>query len=144
VIFLTSKDEEIDGSLRMGADDFTAEPPSQRRWSASAPCAPIDTARGRGPAEGNHCAASWCSTPAAAGTWKGEVHLTVTEFVVSLAGRPGRVRTAPADGCAWRRSTSTTARSTTTSAGAPQVPRVDGEFEQIEALYGIGYRYRDA
>src|ERR1700742_456358 len=100
VIFLTSKDEEIDElfGLKMGADDFIRKPVSQRllvervkavlrRAAVKDPTAPkeADTAkvleRGllRMDPERHTC------------TWKGEpVTLTVTEFLIlqALAQRP--------------------------------------------------------
>ena len=102
VIFLTSKDEEIDElfGLKMGADDFIRKPFSQRLLvervkailrragakDAGAPARPEDAKaleRGllRMDPERHTC------------TWKGEpVTLTVTEFLIlqSLAQRPGR------------------------------------------------------
>jgi two-component system response regulator ChvI len=104
VIFLTSKDEEIDElfGLKMGADDFIRKPFSQRllvervkailrRAGAKDAAAPARTEdakaleRGllRMDPERHTC------------TWKGEaVTLTVTEFLIlqSLAQRPGVVK----------------------------------------------------
>ena len=70
VIFLTSKDEEIDEvlGLRMGADDFIRKPFSQRllleRIRAVLRRADAGGAKGEGRPSAS-CAASWCSTPAA-------------------------------------------------------------------------------
>ncbi|OYY61654.1 MAG: DNA-binding response regulator, partial [Rhizobiales bacterium 35-66-30] len=104
VIFLTSKDEEIDElfGLKMGADDFIKKPFSQRllvervkavlrRVGAKDGTAPRETdsakvlERGllRMDPERHTC------------TWKGEpVTLTVTEFLIlqALAQRPGVVK----------------------------------------------------
>jgi two-component system response regulator ChvI len=58
VIFLTSKDEEIDElfGLKMGADDFIRKPFSQRLWSsASRPCCAA-APEGRQRAEGSRFA----------------------------------------------------------------------------------------
>src|SRR6478735_2983304 len=104
VIFLTSKDEEIDElfGLKMGADDFITKPFSQRllvervkailrragaRDGTATPRAEDAKALERGllrmDPERHTC------------TWKGEpVTLTVTEFLIlqSLAQRPGVVK----------------------------------------------------
>src|SRR6266567_2618835 len=103
VIFLTSKDEEIDElfGLKMGADDFIRKPFSQRllvervkdvlrRSTAKDPTNPKDAEakvleRGllRMDPERHMC------------TWKSEaVTLTVTEFLIlqALASRPGVVK----------------------------------------------------
>ncbi|MBA4268855.1 MAG: DNA-binding response regulator, partial [Methylobacterium sp.] len=104
VIFLTSKDEEIDElfGLKMGADDFIRKPFSQRllvervkailrragaKDPAAAPRGEDAKALERGllrmDPERHTC------------TWKGEpVTLTVTEFLIlqSLAQRPGVVK----------------------------------------------------
>ena len=80
--------------------------------------------------------------------WDGkDVSLTVTEFLIleALAQRPGRGQNPqPA---ARRRlsattSMSTTARSTATSSASaassgPSIP----QFDAIETLYGVGYRF---
>ena len=72
MIFLTSKDEEIDEvlGLRMGADDFIRKPFSQRllleRIRAVLRRGDAGSAEARGPqAERSSCAASWCSIRAA-------------------------------------------------------------------------------
>ena len=70
VIFLTSKDEEIDEvlGLRMGADDFIRKPFSQRLLLERIR-AVLRRADGGGPRArarpSASCAASWCSIPAA-------------------------------------------------------------------------------
>ncbi len=117
VIFLTSKDEEIDElfGLKMGADDFIRKPFSQRllvervkavlRRAApkdgSAPAKEVDAAKAlergdlRMDPERHTC------------TWKGDpVTLTVTEFLIlqALATRPGVVKSRErADGRGLRR-----------------------------------------
>ena len=83
-------------------------------------------------------------------TWKGkEVHLTVTEFLLlkSLAERPGHVKNRDQlMDAAYGETIYVDDR--TIDSHIKRVRRkfreVDGEFEQIETLYGIGYRYRDA
>ncbi len=83
-------------------------------------------------------------------TWKGkEVHLTVTEFLLlkSLAERPGHVKNRDQlMDAAYGETIYVDDR--TIDSHIKRVRRkfreVDGEFEQIETLYGIGYRYRDS
>ncbi|MDP3527077.1 MAG: response regulator, partial [Hoeflea sp.] len=104
VIFLTSKDEEIDElfGLKMGADDFITKPFSQRllvervkavlrraanREAAAAP-GRVATAPTKSLERGNLVMDQERHTC----TWKNEpVTLTVTEFLIlqSLAPRPG-------------------------------------------------------
>ena len=141
VIFLTSKDEEIDEvlGLRMGADDFIRKPFSQRllleRIRAVLRRADTSGPKGEGQAER---------------IVRGElVHLTVTEFLLlkSLAERPGHVKNRDQlMDAAYGETIYVDDR--TIDSHIKRVRRkfreVDGEFEQIETLYGIGYRYRDS
>ena len=96
VIFLTSKDEEIDEvlGLRMGADDFIRKPFSQRllleRIRAVLRRADAGGAKGEGAAERIVRGELVLDPSRHQCTWKGkEVHLTVTEFLLlkSLAER---------------------------------------------------------
>ncbi|MBM3644388.1 MAG: response regulator transcription factor [Alphaproteobacteria bacterium] len=155
VIFLTSKDEEIDEvlGLRMGADDFIRKPFSQRllleRVRAVLRRNDTGTPKTEGQAErvvrgelvldpGRHL----CS-------WKGkEVHLTVTEFLLlkSLAERPGHVKNRDQlMDSAYGETIYVDDR--TIDSHIKRIRRkfreVDTEFDHIETLYGIGYRYRD-
>lgn len=112
VIFLTSKDEEIDElfGLKMGADDFITKPFSQRllvervkailRRASSREAAATAGATGA-PKAGEVAARSLergqlvMDQERHTCTWKGEpVTLTVTEFLIlhSLAQRPGVVK----------------------------------------------------
>jgi two-component system response regulator ChvI len=117
VIFLTSKDEEIDElfGLKMGADDFITKPFSQRllvervksvlRRAASRakPLRP-GSAPGRAGAEqgADRARPLVMDEERHTCTWKGQpVTLTVTEFLIlqALALRPGRGQVAQrADG----------------------------------------------
>ena len=156
VIFLTSKDEEIDEvlGLRMGADDFIRKPFSQRLLLERIR-AVLRRADGGGPkAEGQAeriVRGELVLDPSRHQcTWKGkEVHLTVTEFLLlkSLAERPGHVKNRDQlMDAAYGETIYVDDR--TIDSHIKRVRRkfreVDGEFEQIETLYGIGYRYRDA
>ena len=137
VIFLTSKDEEIDEvlGLRMGAvlrrsDSSGAKPEGTAERIVRGELV-LDPSR-------HQC------------TWKAkEVHLTVTEFLLlkSLAERPGHVKNRDQlMDAAYGETIYVDDR--TIDSHIKRVRRkfreVDGEFEQIETLYGIGYRYRDS
>jgi two-component system response regulator ChvI len=156
VIFLTSKDEEIDEvlGLRMGADDFIRKPFSQRllleRIRAVLRRADPVGAKPEGTAERIVRGELVLDPSRHQCTWKGkEVHLTVTEFLLlkSLAERPGHVKNRDQlMDAAYGETIYVDDR--TIDSHIKRVRRkfreVDGEFEQIETLYGIGYRYRDS
>ncbi len=153
VIFLTSKDDEIDEvlGLRMGADDYITKPFSQRllieriravlrrRELAAADRGGKDLMqRGRlvlDPAR-HMC------------TWRGgEVNLTVTEFLLLqvLAARPGHVKNRnQLIDAAYGEHIYVDDR--TIDSHIKRLRRkfkeLDPEFAQIETLYGVGYRYR--
>ena len=156
VIFLTSKDEEIDElmGLNAGADDYIRKPFSQRllleRIRAVLRRADAGGAKGEGAAERIVRGELILDPSRHQCTWKGkEVHLTVTEFLLlkSLAERPGHVKNRDQlMDAAYGETIYVDDR--TIDSHIKRVRRkfreVDGEFEQIETLYGIGYRYRDS
>jgi len=156
VIFLTSKDEEIDEvlGLRMGADDFIRKPFSQRllleRIRAVLRRADGGGPKTEGQAERIVRGELVLDPSRHQCTWKGkEVHLTVTEFLLlkSLAERPGHVKNRDQlMDAAYGETIYVDDR--TIDSHIKRVRRkfreVDSEFEQIETLYGIGYRYRDS
>jgi two-component system response regulator ChvI len=156
VIFLTSKDEEIDEvlGLRMGADDFIRKPFSQRLLleRIRAVLRRADSGGGKGEAAAERIVRGELVLDPSRHqcTWKAkEVHLTVTEFLLlkSLAERPGHVKNRDQlMDAAYGETIYVDDR--TIDSHIKRVRRkfreVDGEFEQIETLYGIGYRYRDA
>jgi two-component system response regulator ChvI len=159
VIFLTSKDDEVDEllGLRMGADDYIKKPFSQRllierirallrRGEAR------KDASGAGAAEADQQivrgdlvldpARHYC-------TWKGEpVALTVTEFLIlkSLAARPGHVKNRDQlMDAAYGESIYVDDRTIDSHIKRlrKKFKAVDEGFQQIETLYGVGYRYRE-
>ncbi len=168
VIFLTSKDEEIDElfGLKMGADDFITKPFSQRllvervravlRRASSREAAAA--AGGAAPKQGT---AQQLARSLERGqlvmdqerhtcTWKGEpVTLTVTEFLIlhSLAQRPGVVKSRDAlMDAAYDEQVYVDDRTIDSHIKRlrKKFKMVDTDFDMIETLYGVGYRFREA
>jgi len=155
VIFLTSKDDEVDEvlGLRMGADDYIKKPFSQRLLieRIRALLRRGDMARG-GESESEPViqrgdllldpARHQC-------TWKGEsVDLTVTEFLIlkALALRPGHVKSRDQlMDSAYGEHIYVDDRTIDSHIKRlrKKFKSADDEFSQIETLYGVGYRYRD-
>jgi two-component system response regulator ChvI len=157
VIFLTSKDDEVDEilGLRMGADDYIKKPFSQRlllerirallrrreaaKQDGESAEAEPPTVRGDLVLDGSR---HQC-------TWRGnEVDLTVTEFLIvkSLALRPGHVKTRDQlMDAAYGEHVYVDDRTIDSHIKRlrKKFRSIDPEFGQIETLYGIGYRYRD-
>ena len=157
VIFLTSKDEEVDEimGLRMGADDYIKKPFSQRllmerihallrREQARAQPASTDPnnvmTRGELLLDGARHVCSWKGKP---------VDLTVTEFLLvkALAQRPGHVKSRDQlMDAAYGESIYVDDR--TIDSHIKRLRKkfkvVDADFSQIETLYGVGYRYKEA
>lgn len=157
VIFLTSKDDEVDEivGLRMGADDYITKPFSQRllierirallrRQTLKAPKNAAEEARNltvRGHLELDD-SRHQC-------TWKGRsVNLTVTEYLLvkALAQRPGHVKNRDQlIDMAYGENIYVDDR--TIDSHVKRVRKkfkaVDSEFSHIETLYGVGYRYKE-
>ncbi len=153
VIFLTSKDDEIDEvmGLRMGADDYIKKPFSQRLLLerihavlrrhdlAGQEQSDADVLR-RGDLVLDS-ARHLC-------TWKDEeINLTVTEFLLvkSLARRPGHVKNRDQlIDAAYGEHIYVDDR--TIDSHIKRLRRKfkesDEDFAEIETLYGVGYRYR--
>ena len=156
VIFLTSKDDEIDEvlGLRMGADDYMRKPFSQRllverirailrrRDAAEAPEGAAEMeALERGPLV--------MDPLRHATTWRGQpVTLTVTEFLLlqALAQRPGFVKSRDAlMDVAYDDQVYVDDRTIDSHIKRlrKKMRAVDPDFTAIETLYGIGYRYNE-
>ncbi|HWH18366.1 MAG TPA: response regulator transcription factor [Allosphingosinicella sp.] len=160
VIFLTSKDDELDEALglAMGADDYIAKPFSQRLLIAriravlrrtemraipedaeSGEAETVQIVRGR-----------LAMDPARHRvTWDGrDVTLTVTEFMIleALAQRPGVVKSRnQLMDVAYHDDIYVDDR--TIDSHIKRLRRkfraVDNEFKAIETLYGVGYRFAE-
>ena len=161
VIFLTSKDDELDEALglAMGADDYISKPFSQRllmarirailrrqelaKSDAAAPSAhepePELLERGRLSMDPARHKVKWGGE---------DVTLTVTEFLIleALAQRPGVVknRNQLLD-IAYQEDVYVDDR--TIDSHIKRIRRkfraVDPQFDAIETLYGVGYRFED-
>ncbi|MEM6323513.1 MAG: response regulator transcription factor [Pseudomonadota bacterium] len=158
VIFLTSKDDEIDEvlGLRMGADDYVKKPFSQRllverirallrRQEA------IDSGE-QGDTESSKVMVRGELTMDPlrhAVTWKSQdVSLTVTEFLLlqALAQRPGFVKSRDQlMDVAYDDQVYVDDRTIDSHIKRlrKKMRSVDNEFSAIETLYGIGYRYNE-
>jgi len=160
VIFLTSKDEEIDElmGLNAGADDYIRKPFSQRLLLERVR-AVLRRAEGKAlPAAGGNDAAK--KEALVRGklaldpqrhecTWDGKpVRLTVTEFLIlqALAQRPGFVKSRDSlMDAAYDDQVYVDDR--TIDSHIKRLRKkfkvVADDFDAIETLYGVGYRYRE-
>ncbi len=158
VIFLTSKDDEVDEllGLRMGADDYIKKPFSQRLLieRVRAVVRRLDTQKAQG-GQGVSATAlkrgDLVLDPAQhLCLWKAlPVDLTVTEFLIiqALAQRPGHVKSRDQlIDAAYGEHIYVDDR--TIDSHIKRLRKkfrdVDQEFSHIETLYGVGYKYTEA
>jgi two-component system response regulator ChvI len=159
VMFCTTKDDEIDEvlGLRMGADDYVKKPCSPRVLFER-----IRALLRRGEVLGEDQVPEGDDTtimvrghlsmdPMRYGvTWRGlAVALTVTEFALlkTLAVRPGFVKSRDQlMDVAYDDQVYVDDRTIDSHIKRlrKKMRRVDGNFDAIETLYGIGYRYNEA
>ena len=157
VIFLTSKDDELDEALglAMGADDYIAKPFSQRLLIARIRAILRRTELVRTPASQNEddvaepiVRGRLSIDPARHRTlWDGKpVSLTVTEFLIleALSQRPGVVKSRnQLMDVAYQDDVYVDDR--TIDSHIKRIRRkfrvVDPDFDAIETLYGAGYRF---
>ena len=159
VIFLTSKDDELDEALglAMGADDYIAKPFSQRLLIARIRAilrrseVSASAANETGAVADNELVRGRLTMDPARHrvTWDGDaVTLTVTEFLIleALAQRPGVVKTRnQLMDAAYQDDIYVDDR--TIDSHIKRVRRkfreADAEFDAIETLYGAGYRFSE-
>lgn len=158
VIFLTSKDEEVDELLgfRLGADDYVKKPFSQRllierirsllrredmrkREKTDDDKANI-MARGQLELDEDRHLCQWKGLP---------IDLTVTEFMLvkALAQRPGHVKNRDQlIDAAYGENIYVDDRTIDSHIKRvrKKFKKVDSDFAQIETLYGVGYRFKES
>jgi two-component system response regulator ChvI len=162
VIILTSKDEEIDEILgfNLGADDYIHKPFSQRLLIERVKA--VLRRAGRGDPEDQAAVVSGEAGRAVKrgkltldparheSLWDGKsVKLTVTEFLLlqSLAQRPGFVKSRDnLMDAAYDDQVYVDDRTIDSHIKRmrKKFREVDPEFDAIETLYGVGYRYRES
>jgi two-component system, OmpR family, response regulator ChvI len=158
VIFLTSKDEEIDElmGLNAGADDYIRKPFSQRlllervkavlrraegnKGGGSGEPKKEALVRGKLALDPQRHECTWDAKP---------VRLTVTEFLIlqCLAQRPGFVKSRDnLMDAAYDDQVYVDDRTIDSHIKRlrKKFKAVDENFDAIETLYGVGYRYREA
>lgn len=160
VIFLTSKDDEIDEvlGLRMGAEDYITKPFSQRlllerirvvlrrqelmKEGASAQNANVKTQqiqRGNLKLDDERHLCTWSGTP---------LDLTVTEYLLikTLAMNPGHVKSRE-QLMQFAYGDNIYVDDRTIDSHIKRLRKkfkdVDDDFDLIETVYGIGYRYKN-
>ena len=159
VIFLTSKDEEIDElmGLNAGADDYIRKPFSQRLLLERVKAILRRAEAKKGPAQ----TAEQAKQSLVRGeltldplrhecTWKGKpVRLTVTEFLIlqCLAQRPGFVKSRDnLMDAAYDDQVYVDDRTIDSHIKRlrKKFKAADDDFDSIETLYGVGYRYKES
>ncbi len=154
VIFLTSKDDEVDQviGLRMGADDYITKPFSQRllierikvilrRNALTTDKNSKDDVIEYGDLvldDARHLC-SWGGTP---------LNLTVTEYLLvkALASRPGHVKDRDQlIDLAYGENIYVDDRTVDSHIKRvrKKFKKIDEKFDKIETLYGVGYRYKE-
>ena len=158
VIFLTSKDDEVDEvlGLRMGADDYIKKPFSQRLLieRVRAVFRRVEAQKAQGPGGGVSASSvkrgELLLDPAQhLCLWKTlPVNLTVTEFLIiqALAQRPGHVKSRDQlIDAAYGEHIYVDDRTIDSHIKRlrKKFREVDKEFSHIETLYGVGYKYNE-
>jgi two-component system response regulator ChvI len=156
VIFLTSKDDEIDEvlGLKMGADDYVRKPFSQRllieRVRALLRRVELANTGSSETTEKPIVRGSLILDPARHQcTWAGKpITLTVTEFLIllALAQRPGHVKSRDQlMDAAYEDNVYVDDRTIDSHIKRlrKKFRAVDDSFNNIETLYGVGYRYKE-
>ncbi|MEQ9489964.1 MAG: response regulator transcription factor [Alphaproteobacteria bacterium] len=155
VIFLTSKDDEVDElmGLRMGADDYIRKPFTQRLLieRIRALLRRVDADKGAKQSDGGTITRGHMvlDSDRHQCSWKDQpVQLTVTEFLIlkALASRPGHVKNRDQlMDAAYGENIYVDDRTIDSHIKRlrKKLRQVDDEFGHIETLYGVGYRYKE-
>jgi len=155
IIFLTSRDEELDRvlGLELGGDDYLVKPFAVRELLARIKVMfrrlALLEKSGQEPEEKLALGELELDLARYQATWKGELlPLTVTEFLLlqALARRPGHVKSRgrlmeecyPNDAYVSERTIDSHVKRLRKKFG-----RIDPEFDAIDTVYGLGYRYRE-
>jgi DNA-binding response OmpR family regulator len=155
IIFLTSRDEELDRvlGLELGGDDYLVKPFAVRELLARVKVlfrrlALLERPSAE-PEQKLSLGALELDLARYQASWKGELlPLTVTEFLLlqSLARRPGHVKSRgrlmeecyPNDAYVSERTIDSHVKRL-----RKKFAHVDPEFDGIDTVYGVGYRYRE-
>ena len=156
IIFLTSRDEELDRvlGLELGADDYLCKPFSMRELVARVKVLFRRLALARRPADADsgkihRVGELILDLQRYTATWKGApVALTVTEFMIldALARHPGHVKTREQlmqEGYPHETYVSDRTIDSHIKRLRRKMIEHDTDFDAIETVYGLGYRYRE-
>jgi two-component system response regulator ChvI len=156
IIFLTSRDDELDRvlGLELGGDDYLVKPFAVRELLARVKVlfrrlALLEKPPADDPEEKLTLGKLELDMARYQASWKGELlPLTVTEFLLlqSLARRPGHVKSRgrlmeecyPNDAYVSERTIDSHVKRL-----RKKFAHVDPEFDAIDTVYGLGYRYRE-
>lgn len=156
IIFLTSKDEEFDRvlGLELGADDYLCKPFAMRELVARIKVlfrrlALGGTTGDAGAEESVTLGPLSMDLSRYQATWKrAPLSLTVTEFMLlhALARRPGHVKSRarlmeecyPHDAYVSERTIDSHVKRL-----RKKFSHIDPDFDEIDTVYGLGYRYRE-
>ena len=155
VIFLTSKDDEVDQvlGLRMGADDYITKPFSQRllieRIRTLLRRQKLQTSETKEAEKTINLGDMILDDDRYLCAWKGEpVALTVTEYLLvkTLAVKPGHVKSRDQlIEAAYGETIYVDDRTIDSHIKRvrQKFKKIDSEFDRIEAVYGAGYKFSE-
>jgi two-component system, OmpR family, response regulator ChvI len=156
ILFLTSKDDEIDRvlGLELGGDDYLCKPFSMRELTARVKVlfrrlALARAGEGGAPAKVLRVGGLELDLDRYQARWSGRpLPLTVTEFMIlnALARRPGHVKTRQQlieEGYPHDTYVSDRTIDSHIKRLRKKIVGTAPEFDGIETVYGLGYRYRE-